>query len=117
MGDQALRQGLVRWVEAVQPLGEQPHDAEARRPGLASCPSVCLLPAQEQVGADVLGSLALGIPDEAAQDACRGAKVEPEAAPDGKVAVKFVAEAAHRTPPAAGQGCATERRPSMSSLA
>ena len=56
------------WVEAVQPLREQSYNAEPCRPGLAICVPISLLPAQEQVCADMLGVLALSKVDEAAED-------------------------------------------------
>jgi len=107
-------------VEAMQPLGEQADSAESRCPGLEVRAPIRLLPAQKQVDADMIGALALGEVDEAPQDPGRGAEVVTKAAPDCQVAVELMAKnatAAHRTPPRAGQGCAMERRPSMSSLA
>ena len=84
------------WIEALQPLREQPDHAEARCPGLSACSTKALLPLKEQVGADVLGALTFGKSDEAPQHSLRRPQVPAKAAADPEVAI--------------------ERKPSMSSL-
>src|SRR3546814_13463622 len=72
------------------------------------------LPAQEQVGRDVIDALLIGILHEAAQRPFGCAEVISQAAPDAEIAVKFMSES-HCASPATGHGFAIERRPSIRS--
>jgi hypothetical protein len=64
----------------------------------------------------MLSLLGFGEVDEAAQRPRARAELIAQAAPDAQVAIEFSTKA-HRTPPTTGQGCAIERRPSISSFA
>src|SRR3546814_6174416 len=78
--------------------------------------AVRALPAQEQVGRDVIDALLIGILHEAAQRPFGCAEVISQAAPDAEIVVKFMSES-HCASPATGHGFAIESRPSISSFA
>ena len=114
--DNSSRQGLIDWIKSVQPLREKPNHARARGPSLSSRTSERFLPTEEQGGRHVLRLLALGEVDEAAQHPLGCRETIAQAASDGQVTIEFVTEV-HRASPATGQGCAIDRRPSISSFA
>src|SRR5690606_31567210 len=103
-------------IEAAQPLCEQAHDGEPRSPGRGAGLGQRGVPAQEQRRVDMNGALTIGEPGEATKNALSSAEIVAEAAPDAQIAVELDGEA-HCTSPAAGQGCAIDRSPSISSRA
>src|SRR6266481_8075120 len=103
-------------IHAVEPLGKESNHSQAVRPWLLVRFAKHILPSKEDSGADGLGDLTFREADKLPQDSLFGGELVSEAAPD-KIMIEFLRQGAHRAPPATGQGCAIDRRPSTSSFA
>ena len=101
----------------TQPAREAAHVAEARRPGGGRGRARRPCPAQRELGRDDGRPLPVGELDEAPQQEGGPAEFGAEAAPQREVVGEGRGEGAHRAPLAVGQGRATSRRASKSSLA
>jgi hypothetical protein len=116
VGQEALGRDLGAWVGGAVPGGEATDVSQAagargrRRAGR-------LGPPKREVGGDDRRPFSFEELDETVQMEARIAKLGPESATQGQVAVDGLAEGTHRAPPLVGQGRATSRRASKSSLA
>src|ERR1700733_23433 len=105
-----------RFLRTV-PRGETPDHTQTPSPRVRLSVRGLGRPAERQLPRDVGGAFNVEERDKVSQTASHLPEFEPKSAANRDVFVQCQIERVHRPPPTLGQGCASVRRPSKSSLA